>query len=66
MRGLRLSRWRQRLLVHALMLPQRPTIGAMPLPYWLTRFNLVISNRIIAPFAARLPGFVELTEISEV
>ena len=29
----------------------------MPLPHWLTRVNLVVSNRAIAPFAAHLPGF---------
>ena len=45
------------------MLPQPPTIGAMPLPYWLTRVNLVVSNRIIAPFAARLPGFGVLEHV---
>ena len=29
----------------------------MPLPHWLTRVNLVVSNRITAPFAAYLPWF---------
>ena len=28
----------------------------MPLPYWLTRVNLAFANRLLAPFAARLPG----------
>lgn len=29
----------------------------MPLPESLARFNRVVSNRIIRPFARRLPGF---------
>jgi deazaflavin-dependent oxidoreductase (nitroreductase family) len=28
----------------------------MPLPHWLTRVNLAFGNRLLAPFAARLPG----------
>ncbi|MDQ3689030.1 MAG: nitroreductase family deazaflavin-dependent oxidoreductase [Chloroflexota bacterium] len=35
----------------------------MPLPYWLTRVNLVVSNRITAPFAARLPWFGVLEHV---
>jgi deazaflavin-dependent oxidoreductase (nitroreductase family) len=29
----------------------------MPLPRGLARFNLVVTNRVTAPFAGRLPGF---------
>lgn len=29
----------------------------MPLPHWLTRVNLVATNRLLLPFAARLPWF---------
>jgi len=29
----------------------------MPLPDWLGRFNRRVTNRVTAPFAARLPGF---------
>lgn len=32
-------------------------MGQMPLPHWLTRVNLVVSNRLIAPFASVLPWF---------
>jgi deazaflavin-dependent oxidoreductase (nitroreductase family) len=35
----------------------------MPLPHWLTRVNLVISNRITAPFAAYLPWFGVLEHV---
>lgn len=45
------------------MLPQPPTMGHMPLPHWLTRVNLVVSNRITAPFAARLPWFGVLEHV---
>jgi len=38
-------------------------MGHMPLPHWLTRVNLVVSNRITAPFAARLPGFGVLEHV---
>ena len=39
------------------MLPQAPTIGRMALPHWLTRVNLVLTNRLIGPFAGWLPWF---------
>src|SRR3954468_4765967 len=29
----------------------------MPLPKRLARFNLVVTNRVLAPLASRLPGF---------
>jgi deazaflavin-dependent oxidoreductase (nitroreductase family) len=29
----------------------------MPLPRRLARFNLVVTNRVLGPFAERLPGF---------
>jgi deazaflavin-dependent oxidoreductase (nitroreductase family) len=29
----------------------------MPLPKRLARFNLVVTNRVLGPFASRLPGF---------
>jgi deazaflavin-dependent oxidoreductase (nitroreductase family) len=29
----------------------------MPLPKGLARFNLRVTNRVLGPFAARLPGF---------
>jgi deazaflavin-dependent oxidoreductase (nitroreductase family) len=35
----------------------------MPLPHWLTRVNLVVSNRITAPFAAYLPWFGVLEHV---
>ena len=35
----------------------------MPLPHWLTRVNLVVSNRITAPFAAWLPWFCVLEHV---
>lgn len=31
-------------------------MGRMPLPHWLTRVNLLLANRLLAPFAAHLPG----------
>jgi deazaflavin-dependent oxidoreductase (nitroreductase family) len=39
------------------MLAQPPYDGGMPLPHWLTRVNLVVGNRITAPFATFLPWF---------
>jgi len=39
------------------MLPQARTIGAVPLPHWLTRVNLAIGNRLLARFAGWLPFF---------
>jgi len=35
----------------------------MPLPHWLTRVNLVVTNRITAPLAARLPWFGMLEHV---
>ena len=35
----------------------------MPLPKGLARFNLVVTNRVIGPFAARLPGFAIVTHV---
>ncbi|MGQ0608390.1 MAG: nitroreductase family deazaflavin-dependent oxidoreductase [Chloroflexota bacterium] len=35
----------------------------MPLPHWLTRVNLVVSNRLIAPFASVLPWFGVLEHV---
>lgn len=35
----------------------------MPLPRALARFNRVVSNRILGPFAARLPGFAIVIHI---
>ena len=32
----------------------------MPLPRRLARFNLLVTNRVLGPFAARLPGFAVL------
>jgi hypothetical protein len=31
-------------------------MGHMALPHWLTRFNLVVTNRIIGPCGACLPS----------
>jgi deazaflavin-dependent oxidoreductase (nitroreductase family) len=45
------------------MLPQRAYDGAMPLPHWLTRVNLAVSNRITGPFAAYLPWFGVLEHV---
>lgn len=36
----------------------------MPLPHWLARVNLVVTNRITQPIACRLPWFVELRRTS--
>jgi deazaflavin-dependent oxidoreductase (nitroreductase family) len=35
----------------------------MPLPHWLTRVNLLVGNRITAPFAAYLPWFCILEHV---
>jgi deazaflavin-dependent oxidoreductase (nitroreductase family) len=35
----------------------------MPLPKSLARFNRVVTNRVLGPFAARLPGFAIVTHI---
>ena len=38
-------------------------MGHMPLPHWLTRVNLVVSNRLIAPFALVVPWFGVLEHV---
>ena len=35
----------------------------MPLPKGLARFNLVVTNRVVGPFASRLPGFAIVTHV---
>jgi len=35
----------------------------MPLPHWLTRVNLVVTNRITRPIAGRLPWFGLLEQV---
>jgi deazaflavin-dependent oxidoreductase (nitroreductase family) len=35
----------------------------MPLPKGLAHFNLVVTNRVVGPFAARLPGFAIVTHV---
>ena len=45
------------------MLAQRSTMGPMALPHWLTRFNLVVTNRITRRFAGWLPWFGILEHI---
>jgi deazaflavin-dependent oxidoreductase (nitroreductase family) len=35
----------------------------MALPHWLTRVNLAFANRLLAPFAARLPGLGVLEHV---
>jgi deazaflavin-dependent oxidoreductase (nitroreductase family) len=35
----------------------------MPLPKGLARFNRVVTNRLVGPFAARLPGFAIVTHV---
>jgi deazaflavin-dependent oxidoreductase (nitroreductase family) len=35
----------------------------MPLPHWLTRFNLVVTNRLTMPLASRLPWFGVLEHV---
>ena len=35
----------------------------MPLPRSLARFNLVVTNRVLGPFAERLPGFAVLEHV---
>jgi deazaflavin-dependent oxidoreductase (nitroreductase family) len=37
--------------------PLRRTLGRVPLPKRLARFNLVVTNRVLGPAARRLPGF---------
>jgi deazaflavin-dependent oxidoreductase (nitroreductase family) len=32
-------------------------MSAVPLPHWLTRVNLSVTNRLTRPFAGRLPWF---------
>jgi deazaflavin-dependent oxidoreductase (nitroreductase family) len=44
--------------------PRRSTIAAaMPLPKRLARFNLVVTNRVLGPFARRLPGFAVVAHV---
>src|SRR3954463_8996327 len=33
-----------------------PTGDSMPFPRWLAKFNLVVTNRVLGPLAAYLPG----------
>jgi deazaflavin-dependent oxidoreductase (nitroreductase family) len=35
----------------------------MPLPKGLARLNRVVTNRVVGPFAARLPGFAIVTHV---
>ena len=35
----------------------------MALPKGLARFNRVVTNRVVGPFAARLPGFAIVTHV---
>jgi deazaflavin-dependent oxidoreductase (nitroreductase family) len=35
----------------------------MPLPKGLARFNRVVTNRVLGPFAGRLPGFAIVTHV---
>jgi deazaflavin-dependent oxidoreductase (nitroreductase family) len=35
----------------------------MPLPKCLARFNRVVTNPVVGPFAARLPGFAIVTHV---
>jgi deazaflavin-dependent oxidoreductase (nitroreductase family) len=35
----------------------------MPLPKGLARFNRVVTNRLVGPFAARLPGFAIVNHV---
>ena len=35
----------------------------MPLPHWLTRVNLVVTNRLTAPVAGWLPWFGVLEHV---
>ena len=35
----------------------------MPLPKGLARFNKVVTNRVVGPFAARLPGFAIVSHV---
>ncbi len=38
-------------------------MGHMPLPHWLARVNLVVTNRLTAPFAGWLPWFGMLEHV---
>jgi deazaflavin-dependent oxidoreductase (nitroreductase family) len=40
-----------------LMLADWPRMGDVPLPHWLTRVNLAVTNNLTRPFAGRLPWF---------
>jgi deazaflavin-dependent oxidoreductase (nitroreductase family) len=35
----------------------------MPLPKRLAKFNLVVTNRVLGPFARRLPGFAIVSHV---
>jgi deazaflavin-dependent oxidoreductase (nitroreductase family) len=52
-----------RLVSHDAILAQRPTMGHMPLPHWLTRVNLAVTNRLTRPLAGRLPWFGVLEHV---
>ena len=45
------------------MLTQTAHNGPMPLPHWLTRVNLVVTNRLTMPIAGRLPWFGVLEHV---
>jgi len=45
------------------MLPQGAYDGPMPLPHWLTRVNLAVTNRLTLPLAGRLPWFGVLEHV---
>lgn len=38
-------------------------MGHMPLPHWLARLNVRVSNRFMLPIAARLPWFCVLEHV---
>ncbi len=43
--------------------PSPPYDGGMPLPHWLTRVNLAVTNRLTLPLASRLPWFGVLEHV---
>ena len=45
------------------MLPERAYDGRVPLPHWLTRVNLLVTNRLTAPIVPWLPGFCLLEHV---
>ena len=46
--------------------PRRPYHGRVPLPHWLARLNLAVTNNLTRPFAGNLPWFGILEHVGRV